>query len=483
MSGTIALTFSAYCVILLIIAVLAYRKTQSLSDYILGGRSLGPLVAALSAGASDMSGWLLLGLPGFAYAAGFEAAWLCAGLLLGSYLNWLLVAPRLRLFSERFGDALTLPSYFERRFNDHSGLLRLISAIFIVLFFLLYTSSGLLAGAKLFNTVFALDFHTALILGAGAIVAYTLFGGFLAVSWTDMFQGSLMLLALLIVPLVAWQQLDQALFTSLSEKNAHLLNAFSNASGEPLTVLALLSSLAWGLGYFGQPHILARFKAVASLEDIPKARRIAVAWTALSLGAAMLIGMVGSVFFAEPLADPEKVFMLLVNALFHPLVAGVLLAAILSAIMSTADSQLLVSSSVLVEDIYGRFFHRNPNPALMLWLGRAAVLLIALIAIVLAWDENSTVLGMVAYAWAGFGAAFGPLIILSLYSSTISRTAAMSGIIVGGVTVLVWKPLSGGLFDLYELLPGFVFAFITILLVSRFKPANNTLAESLMKGN
>jgi len=463
-------TFIIYICLMMFIGYLAWRRTKNLSDYILGGRRLGSWVTAMSASASDMSGWLLLGLPGYAYAAGMEAGWIALGLLVGTYFNWRLVAARLRHYSVIAGDSQTLPEFFENRFHDETRLLRTVSAIFILLFFLFYTSSGLVAGGKLFNAVFDLPYHWAVTAGALVIVIYTFFGGFLAVSWTDLFQGLLMALALLIVPLIAISGLGGwgATLSSVSETNPALLNALTNVKNEPLGLLAIISLMAWGLGYFGQPHILARFKAIRSVTEIPAARRIAVSWVSITLICAVLVGLVGIGYLEQPLqgADTEKVFILLVDALFHPVVAGLCLAAILAAIMSTADSQLLVSAAALTSDLYKPFFRRAASEQELIWTGRVAVLVIAMIGLVLAWDPERKILDLVAYAWAGFGAAFGPTLILSLYWRRMNRYGALAGIIVGGLTVVIWKQLSGGLFDIYEIVPGFIFSMLSIVVIS-----------------
>lgn len=466
----IGATFIVYVCLMMLIGYLAYRRTENLSDYILGGRRLSSWVTALSACASDMSGWLLLGLPGYAYAAGLEAGWIALGLLIGTYFNWRLVAARLRHYSFIAGNSQTLPEFFEQRFHDETHLLRVVSAIFILLFFLFYTSSGLVAGGKLFNAVFELPYHWAVTVGALVIVIYTFVGGFLAVSWTDLFQGLLMALALLIVPIIAMSNLGGwgVTISTVSEANPTLLNALTNVKSEPLGFLAIISLMAWGLGYFGQPHILARFKAIRSVAEIPAARRIAVSWVSITLICAVFVGMVGIGYLEQPLqgADTEKVFILLVNALFHPVIAGICLAAILAAIMSTADSQLLVCAAAFTNDFYKVLFRRSASEHELIWTGRIAVLLIAIIALVLAWNPERKVLDLVAYAWAGFGAAFGPALILSLFWRRMNRYGALAGIIVGGLTVVIWKQLSGGLFDLYEIMPGFIFSMMSIVVTS-----------------
>ncbi|PAU36738.1 sodium/proline symporter [Vibrio coralliilyticus] len=467
-SFAITTTFIAYLILMLAIGVIAYQRTKNSTDYFLGGRSLGPWPAALSAGASDMSGWLLLGLPGYAYAAGIEALWLAGGLLVGTWLNWLISAKRLRTYSITT-DALTLPEFLSRRFNDNSKLIQVISAFFILLFFLFYTSSGLVAGGKLFETVFGLDYTTAVIIGTVCVVSYTLFGGFLAVSWTDLVQGLLMAAALMIVPIAAMEGGLGQLSTDLTNINPQLLTLWNDTKGEPLSAIAIISLVAWGLGYFGQPHILARFKAARSNKDLTTARRIAVIWTALSMVGAMLVGLVGLIYVTNSgvsIDDGEKIFMLLVNSIFHPVVAGVLLAAILAAIMSTADSQLLVSSSALAEDFYKQLVKKDATSEEIVMVGRIAVVAISIVALILAMTPDSSVLGLVSYAWAGFGAAFGPALVLSLYWSRMNRNGALAGIVIGGVTIVVWKQLTGGWFDVYEIVPGIIFSTIAIVVVS-----------------
>ncbi|RZP67808.1 sodium/proline symporter PutP [Vibrio vulnificus] len=474
-------TFIAYLILMVAIGVYAYKKTSSSSDYFLGGRSLGPWPAALSAGASDMSGWLLLGLPGYAYAAGIESFWLAGGLLVGTWANWLVSAKRLRTYSIQT-DALTLPEFLSRRFDDKSKLIQTISAFFILLFFLFYTSSGLVAGGKLFETVFGLDYSTAVIIGTLCVVSYTLFGGFLAVSWTDLVQGLLMAAALMIVPIAVMEGGFGQLATDMHNINPELLTLWNDAKGEPLSAIAIISLVAWGLGYFGQPHILARFKASRTNRELGTARRIAVGWTALSMAGAILVGLVGLVWVnghpGTELADGEKIFMLLVNTVFHPVIAGILLAAILAAVMSTADSQLLVSSSALAEDFYKQVIKPDASSQEIVMVGRIGVVVISIIALILAMTPDSSVLGLVSYAWAGFGAAFGPAVVLSLYWKGMNRNGALAGILIGGITIVVWKQLTGGWFDVYEIVPVIIFSTIAIVGVSKLTGgADNTVLE------
>jgi sodium/proline symporter len=460
-------TFAVYLAAMMGIGVYFYYRTQSLSDYILGGRKLGPTVAALSAGASDMSGWLLLGLPGALYASGMASAWIAIGLALGAYLNWQFVAGRLRTYTEVAADSLTLPDYLENRFEDGSRLLRVISAVVILVFFTIYTSSGLVAGATLFQSSFDLDYNVALLIGVVVIMSYTFLGGFMAVSWTDFFQGSLMLVALLVVPVFVIEHVGGWGITVAHAAQAEgaSVDIFAGMTG-----LGIASLMAWGLGYFGQPHILARFMAIERVEDVPKARLVGMSWMVLGLYGAIFTGFAGIGYFADsPLANRETVFIELTQALFNPWISGILLAAILSAIMSTIDSQLLVCSSALAEDFYKSLFRRRASQRELVWIGRASVVGVALVATLLALDPDSLVLELVAYAWAGFGAAFGPVILLSLFWRRMTRNGALAGILTGAVTVIVWKNLGADvspLFEIYEILPGFVLATLAAVVTS-----------------
>ncbi|MDW7673876.1 MAG: sodium/proline symporter PutP [Bacillota bacterium] len=476
--------FSLYLVFVLVVGIIFYTKTTKMSDYILGDRKLNSWVTSLSAQASDMSGWLLLGLPGYAYATGVEASWIAIGLIAGTYLNWKLIAVRLRKYTEIAGNSLTISDFFENRFRDNSKLLRTISAVFILIFFVIYTASGFVAGAKLFNTIFGVSYLTALLIGAAFVVAYTFLGGFLAVCWTDFIQGTLMLFAIIIVPIVGMQLMGgtSVTFDTIRAINPELLNPFTSADGSAISVIAIISLLAWGLGYFGQPHILVRFMAISSSSQIKKARIIAMFWVILTLGAAVIVGLVGRAYLAPPLegAATETVFMVMSTQVFPSLVAGLLLAAVLSAIMSTADSQLLVSASALAEDFYKGLYKKNASEKELIWISRFAVIGVSLVALSLALKpDNNSVLDLVSYAWAGFGAAFGPTIVMSLYWNRTTRTGALAGIIIGGLTVLVWNPLSGGIFDLYEIVPGFIFSTLAIYIVSLMDkpPAQEILDE------
>ena len=480
---SILITFILYLAFMVAIGLIFYSKTNNLSDYILGGRQLNKWVVALSAEASDMSGWLLLGLPGLAYVVGVEAAWIAIGLAAGTYLNWKFVAARLRNYTQISGDAITLSNYFENRFRDKSKALRMVSALFIVIFFLIYTASGFVASGKLFSTVFGLTYFQALLIGALVVVIYTFLGGFMAVCWTDLFQGLLMLFAIIVVPMAGMKAVGGygALISAIKAANPERLNLFTTLEGTPISAMVVISSLAWGLGYFGQPHILVRFMAIKSPEQIKPATRIAMIWVLLSLIAAVSVGVVGSAYLPNALEGPatETIFMVMVDRLFHPLMAGLLLAAILAAIMSTADSQLLVTASALAEDFYKVLFRKEASDKELVRVGRLAVVLVSVVAFIIALDQNSSVLDLVAYAWAGFGATFGPIILLSLFWKRMTRNGALAGIVAGGVTALIWKQLHGGIFELYEIVPGFLCSVIAIVLFSLLdkKPADEIIEE------
>jgi sodium/proline symporter len=386
----------------------------------------------------------------------------------------LFVSKRLRIYSQHANNSLTLPDYFENRFNDTTRALRLVSAFVILLFFTFYTASGLVGGAILFENSFGLQYSTALISGGLIIVGYTFIGGFLAVAWTDAVQAVLMFLALLVAPTVVilssggmdvvWQQMQAV--------NPQSTKLFSN-----MTLIGFLSLIAWGLGYAGQPHILARFMAVESPQKLVAARRIAMVWMILVLFGSVATGLAGIAYFADnPLKNPETVFITLSQQLFNPWVAGIITAAILSAIMSTVDSQLLVSSSVISEDFYRVFVRPQASEKELLMVSRGAVIAIALLAMVIASDRGSRVLDLVSYAWAGFGAAFGPVIVFSLFWRSMTAASAIAGMIVGAVTVVVWSNMSGGLFELYEIVPGFALASVVIVIITMLKPATDAQA-------
>ncbi|MFJ8088167.1 sodium/proline symporter PutP [Lysinibacillus sp. NPDC095746] len=456
-----------YMIAMLGIGWYAFRKTSNLTDYMLGGRSLGPAVTALSAGAADMSGWLLMGLPGAIYLAGLSKAWIAIGLTIGAYLNWLLVAPRLRVYTQVANDSITIPSYLDNRLRDNTKLIRIASGIIILIFFTFYVSSGMVAGGKFFDSSFGYEYHTGLLIVSAVVVAYTLFGGFLAVSYTDFLQGLIMFLALISVPLFGLfltGGIGDTIASIKAVNPEHLSLLSSNA-----TAAVIISSLAWGLGYFGQPHIIVRFMAISSVKETTQARRIGIGWMMLSLFGAIATALVGVAYYeqnAGELKDAETVFIVLGQILFHPFIAGIMLAAILAAVMSTISSQLIVTSSALVEDIYKALFNKTADDKHYVFVGRVAVLVVAIVAGILAWNPDSSILDLVGFAWAGFGAAFGPVILLSLYWRKLTNYGALSGMVAGAATAFVWGKIKFLADTLYEIVPGFLVCLIVAVIVS-----------------
>lgn len=480
MNLPILISFGLYMLGMLGIGIYFYLKTDDLSDYVLGGRGLGPVVTALSAGASDMSGWLLLGLPGMMYSEGIVGSWIAIGLTIGAFLNWHYVATPLRSYTLALDNAITIPDFFSNRFEDKQNHLRIITAVVILVFYTLYTSSGLVGGAKLFEASFNMEYQTALIVGSLIIVSYTFLGGYNAVSWTDLIQGILMMLALIITPAVVIYELGGVnnAITAVSSIDHKNLDLFRGTS-----FIGIISLLAWGLGYFGQPHILVRFMSIRDIKEMRVAKNVCMGWMILCVIGSLATGFFGLAYIVSSntdLQDSEKIFIALTQLLFNPWIAGFLLAAILAAIMSTIDSQLLVSSSVLTRDIYHVLLHKEASDRELVWVGRATVMLIAVIAWYISSDPNSSVLQLVSYAWAGFGAAFGPLVILSLYNKNITKIGAIAGMIGGAVTVIVWKQLEGGVFDLYEILPGFI---VATLLTIIFSKKNNVSDKAIVTFN
>jgi len=475
-STPMVVTFLVYIFGMILIGFIAWRSTKNFDDYILGGRSLGSVVTALSAGASDMSGWLLMGLPGAIYIAGISESWIAIGLTVGAWINWKLVAGRLRVHTEYNNNALTLPDYFTSRFEDKSRALRIISALVILLFFTIYCASGIVAGARLFESTFGMSYETALWAGAAATILYTFIGGFLAVSWTDTVQATLMIFALILTPVIVILAVG-GLGDSLEVIKQKSIENVDMLKG--LNLVAIISLMGWGLGYFGQPHILARFMAADSHHTIVHARRISMAWMILCLAGAVAVGFFGIAYFNEnpTLAasvnqNSERVFIELTQILFNPWIAGILLSAILAAVMSTLSCQLLVCSSAITEDLYKAFFRKNASQRELVWVGRMMVLVVALVAIALAANPENRVLGLVSYAWAGFGAAFGPVVLFSVMWSRMTRNGALVGMIIGAVTVIVWKQFAW--FGLYEIIPGFIFASLGIVVVSLMGKAPST---------
>ncbi|TLE00814.1 sodium:proline symporter [Helicobacter muridarum] len=565
------------------IGIYFYRQIRNPEQFFLGGRNVGAAVSALSAGASDMSSWLLMGLPGALYVAGLLNAWIAIGLSVGMFINWMLVAKRLRIYTEVVANSITIPDYFETRFSDDKHILRLISAIVILVFFVFYISSGLIAGGKLFEQTFSIDYNISLIIGAGIIVAYTFFGGYLAVCWTDLLQGILMMIALIIVPIVmlfhiggfgevvdlvnksddihnekvqkTYQYLDTDVNALLEQSKQNTNNAINNlesiiqslnmlseisiddtkASFKSLqgralsiqdsinngqssdkiekdlnalfadidstikkslgakshfsflhnvTLLSVISAVAWGLGYFGQPHIIVRFMSIRSTRDIPKATLIGMSWMIISLFGACLLGILGVAYITKfdlSFNDPEKIFIVMSQTLFNPWITGIFLSALLAAIMSTASSQLLVSASTVAEDFYKKILKRDATPRQVMFFSRASVLAVSLVAFFISTDKNSSILSIVSYAWAGFGASFGSVILFSLFWSRMTRMGAIAGMVIGAVVVVIHNNYLYEYFPIYEIVPGFVCASLAIIIVSLMQPVRKGTKEAFDK--
>jgi len=466
MSIPTLITFIAYFILLLSIGFFFYRRSASIEDYLLGGRGMGSWVTALSAQASDMSGWLLMGLPGAIYLGGTGQVWIAVGLFIGTVLNWILVSARLRVYTQKT-NAITLPCFFEARFRDPTGLLRIVSAIIILIFFAIYASSGLVATGKLFESTFEIPYHAAVVIGGFIIIAYTFLGGFMAVCWTDLLQGALMVMAIVIVPLLTYHKAGgiDAISKAMEAKDIST-SLLSEAGKLPMALCLIISSMAWGLGYFGQPHILVRFMSIKSVDKLKRSMTIAIVWVLLSLSGAVIVGFIGIAMY-DGLTDgeQEKVFIYMIRDLFNPWFGGILLAAIFSAIMSTIDSQLLVSSSALSEDFYCKAIKKQATDKEIVWVGRACVIIISVIALVMALDRDNTILGIVAYAWGGFGAAFGPLVLFALFSRKTSWQSALAGMVTGTVVLVLWKQIGFGE-KMYEIVPGFAANCLTILMIN-----------------
>ncbi len=466
-----------YFAAMLLIGWFAFRRTKSLDDYMLAGRGLRPSVAALSAGASDMSGWLLMGLPGAIYVAGLVEAWIAIGLTIGAWLNWKFVAPRLRAYTEVAGNSITIPSFIEHRVRDSSRILRVVGGLIILLFFTFYVSSGMVAAGVFFESSFGAEYLTGMLIVGGITVLYTLFGGFLGASLTDVAQGLLMFAALIVVPIVAIVTMGGLgeTIAAIEEVDPARLNILTGG-----TVLGIISAAAWGLGYFGQPHIIVRFMALRNPQEATAARRIGISWMVLTCFGAIATGLIGIGYFARntevPLDNPETVFLVLSQILFHPFIAGLVLAAVLAAIMSTISSQLIVTSSALVEDLYKIVGKRKPEDRRLVMFGRIGVLIVAVVAILLALDRNSTILDLVGFAWAGFGASFGPIILLSLFWRKLTNWGAIAGLATSAATVFIWgnSPLGD---VLYEIIPGFAINLIVTIVVSLLTYKRNESIE------
>ena len=489
MDAITIIAFILYFVVVLGIGYYFYHRTHSMEDYVLGGRELNPYVSAMSAQASDMSGWLLLGLPGAIFVAGLGEIWIGIGLAIGSYLAWLFVAKRLRVYSEKCGNALTVPEFFSNRFRDEKGYLRLVSSIVILVFFTFYVTSGFVSGGNVFISIFGgdIDYKVAVWITAGIIVVYTFMGGFKAVCWTDFVQALLMLFAIIIVPLAALGHIDGGWDNMINIVNNEVdhFTSLGWDGGKPITAIVLVSCLAWGLGYFGMPHIIVRYMAIKNPEEVKIARRVGTAWIVLALIGAALIGMIGHAWAVDNgivITNPERIFLEIIGSgMFATFIAGILYAALMAAVMSTADSQLLVASSAVTNDLYAKYAKGEHSDEKLMWISRGIVIVVALLAAVFAMDENSSIMSLVSFAWSGFGAAFGPIMILALFWKRINAKGALAGMLTGFIVDVVWNTFfnAGGIIPgllkvdwcvwnsgLYELLPAFILALIAAVVVS-----------------
>ena len=479
-------TIIAYLIVMVGVGFIFSKKNENVGDFYLGGRKLGPLVTAMSAEASDMSSWLLMGLPGVAYlTGGAEAGWTAIGLAVGTYLNWLFVAKRLRVYSQHCG-AITIPDFFSQRYKDKSRILMGVSALIILIFFVPYTASGFSACGKLFSSLFGWDYHLAMIISAVIIISYTCTGGFLAASTTDLIQSIVMTVALISIVIFGVNAaggfsnvLDNADSMAGYFSLSHIFNPETEAA-DKYTGLTIASTLAWGLGYFGMPHILLRFMAIENKNKIKTSRRIASIWVVISMGIAIIIGFIGNALSkSEKLemldgSNSEKVVIKIAQYMSEhhaglAVIAGLVFAGILACTMSTSDSQLLAASSSMSENILKGVFNVKMSDKISMLVARIVLLVIAACGIILAWDQDSSVFRVVSFAWAGFGATFGPVMLTALFWKRSNKWGAMAGLIVGAVMVFVWKfviaPM-GGVLAIYELLPAFLCAFAAIILVS-----------------
>lgn len=465
--------FAIYLLAMLYIGYYFYRKTSTSSDYILGSRDLPPSVAAISSGASDLSGWALMGLPGALFTTGISAVWIVVFTLIGVYLNWKFVAPKLRVATEELDDSQTIPEYLKNRFKGNTKTfksdtktLQLIASLVMLVFFTLYVAAGLSGGAVLFERVFNINYHIALLVGGIVIVSYTFMGGYLAVCWTDFFQGIMMLLSLLITALALFFIFNTP---EMSPELSQVLSKLTFKALEPSDgwLFGMISFSGWCIGYVGQPHVLVRFMSVRSLEDVAVARKIAIVWSTITMISAVVVGLLGAAYFGSELSDPETVFIALAQAFYHPFVAGIIIAGILAAIMSTIDSQLLICSTTISEDLYKTYFRKNAKDKEIILVARMGLVVVTLIGFALAFNKaDKTLLSMVAFAWGGFGASFGPVILFSLFWRSMTCQAAIWGMIIGAVIAVTWEVLEGGIFDMFGVVPGFIAASITIVLIT-----------------
>lgn len=472
MHSQILTAFFAYFCILLSIGLIAHKKQTSSVDFIMGNRSLNFWLTALSAHASDMSAWLFMGFPAAVMIGGLSGAWIGIGLALGMFLNWHFVAKKLRTQTEKY-DSYTLSTFFEKRFNDTSGILRVLTASITVFFLICYLSAGLIAMGLLFESVFGIDYYLGLSIASVVVVTYTFVGGYVTVAWTDLFQAIFLLAVIVIVPSVAFTYLPNGFSTILDATKAQSISLSLIENTSTVTLLSYFFLMCWGFGYFGQPHIVTKFMGIKNASDMNKSKYVGMTWQIVALSCAAIIGIIGIGFFREGIANPELVFVELVKTIFNPWLAGFILCAVLAANMSTMDSQILVCASVLSEDFYKRVLRRPPSQKELLNVSRLSVVLVAVLSLSLAFQKSTTILEAVQYAWFGLGTSFGPLVLMSLYSKTANRYGAIAGIIVGSVVAGGWDFVNPYFSDytIPSILPGFALSFSAIYIVSKLTEA------------
>lgn len=466
------LTFSLYLAVIILLGFWAYSYTRNLSDYVLGGRKLSPAMTALGAGAADMSGWLVMALPGAIFLSGASRLWLPLGLVIGAWLNWTFVAPRLREQTEYYNDSLTVPSYLFARFNDKNGSLRLLTALIVIIFFTFYAAANFVAAGKMLQFAFDISYTNALLASAGIIILYTMIGGFLALNWIDFFQGIMMFFALTILPAIVFYDVGMTDLKQLAamELPKDYFNWFSGNSYQDI-----ISNLTWGLGYFGQLHILVRFMAIKNTAGIPTARNICMVWMIIALLGAITVGFFARLIFGASFFEPETSFFALIKNYCPMWLAGILVAAGLSTVMSTVSAQLLAAASSVVEDFYHYFSAKKVATKYLVWMGRLSVIIVSAVALNLASYAKNTVLELVGYAWAGLGASFGPVILGALFYRDMNKSGAMAGMIAGCISVIGWSWLASNFkfLDIYPLLPAFIISSICIVIFSKFSKELN----------
>ncbi len=465
----LVISFFIYFTLLLCIGLYFHKKQTSSTDFILGSRTLNFWLTALSAHASDMSAWLFMAFPAAVFVGGLPKSWIAWGLIIGMFINWQFIASRLRIATEKY-NANTLSTFFERRFDDRSGAVRLLTAVIALFFLASYVAAGLIAMGLLFESIFGINYYIGLSVAMLVVVIYTLVGGFVTVAWTDLFQALFLMVVLLFVPIFAYFHLPDGWHSIVEAAVSQGIPLTLTQDTSLLSILETIFLATWGLGYFGQPHIVTKFMGINNVNEMYKSKYIGMSWLVLTLIGATAIGLIGIPFFHNQLNDPQLVFVKMVSQLFHPLIAGLILCAILAANMSTMDSQILVCASIISEDFYKGIFKKTASPVELLFISRLGLIFTAVISLIIAYNKSTTVLEAVRYAWAGLGCSFGPLMLMSLYSKTVNRNGAIAGILTGGLIAATWQTYSKKLLG-YEIpaeVPAFAISLLSIYFVSRW---------------